>query len=215
MNTYKKFCPNVFVAKCDAEHKKGEVIKVLTKYGKENECIVFNKISEGNGFYYYSIVRADGYNAQERAKAKAQRLISAADKQGEKSDKYFAAATKNDDFLALGEPIKVGHHSERRHRKLFEEKDRNFSKMHDAMEQEKEYRRRAEYWAKRENEINLSMPESIDYFAHKLEEATEYHAGLKSGKYPKTHSYTVPYAKKAVNDLQKKYDIAKLLWGDE
>ena len=40
MNTYYKFCPNVFLAKCDAKHEKGETILVTTKYGKENESIV-------------------------------------------------------------------------------------------------------------------------------------------------------------------------------
>ena len=65
MNTYYKFCPNVFLAKCDEKHEKGEIIEVTTKYGKENESIVFNLIFEKDGFYYYSIVRADGFNVQE------------------------------------------------------------------------------------------------------------------------------------------------------
>ena len=68
MNTYYKFAPNVFLAKCDDKHEKGEVIEVTTKYGKENESIVFNLIFERDGFYYYSIVRADGFNVQEWAK---------------------------------------------------------------------------------------------------------------------------------------------------
>lgn len=73
MNTYHKFCPNVFLAKCDEKHEKGEVIEVTTKYGKENESIVFNLIFEKDGFYYYSIVRADGFNVQEWAKQRAKR----------------------------------------------------------------------------------------------------------------------------------------------
>jgi hypothetical protein len=64
MNTYYKFAPNVFLAKCDEKHEKGETIEVTTKYGKENECIVFNLIYERDGFYYYSIVRADGFNVK-------------------------------------------------------------------------------------------------------------------------------------------------------
>ena len=55
MNTYSKYVPNVFLAKCSEKHEKGEVIEVTTKYGKENECIVFNLIYERDGFYYYSI----------------------------------------------------------------------------------------------------------------------------------------------------------------
>ena len=35
MNTYYKFAPNVFLAKCDEKHEKGETIEVTTKYGKE------------------------------------------------------------------------------------------------------------------------------------------------------------------------------------
>ena len=73
MNTYYKFAPNVFLAKCDEKHEKGETIEVTTKYGKENECIVFNLIYERDGFYYYSIVRADGFNVQEWAKQRAER----------------------------------------------------------------------------------------------------------------------------------------------
>lgn len=76
MNTYKKFCPNVYVAKCTERHAKGEIIEVQTKYGKVNECVVYNKVAEGNGFYYYSIVRADGFNAQERANAKTENGIN-------------------------------------------------------------------------------------------------------------------------------------------
>lgn len=71
---------------------------------------------------------------------------------------------------------------------------------------------KAAYWEKRANDINLSMPESVEYYEHKFEQATEYHAGLKSGKYPREHMYSLTYAKKAVNEAQKNYDLAKKLW---
>lgn len=74
MNTYAKYCPNVFVAKCTEQHEKGETITLETKYGKEHECIVFNLVFAKDGFYYYSIVRADGFNVQEWAKRKADKL---------------------------------------------------------------------------------------------------------------------------------------------
>jgi hypothetical protein len=56
------------------------------------------------------------------------------------------------------------------------------------------------------------MPESVDYYEHKLAAAKEYHEGLKSGKYPREHSYSLTYAKKAVNEAQKNFDLAKILW---
>ena len=64
MNIYSKFIPNVFLAKCTEKHEKGELIQVETKYGKKNDCIVFNLIYEKDYFYYYSIVRADGFNSK-------------------------------------------------------------------------------------------------------------------------------------------------------
>lgn len=65
MNTYAKYCPNVFLAKCEEKHEKGDIIEVTTKYGKENECEVHNLVMEKGGFFYYSITRTDGWNMQE------------------------------------------------------------------------------------------------------------------------------------------------------
>lgn len=212
MNTYYKFCPNVFLAKCEAKHEKGEVINVTTKYGKENESIVFNLIFERDGFYYYSIVRADGFNVQEWAKKKAERRLEWANSADNKSQAYFDKSNKDRDFLSLGEPIKVGHHSEKRHRKMIDDAWNNTGKAVEMMDKAEEHRRIAKYWEDKADTINLSMPESIDFYKHKLEVATEYHQGLKSGKYPREHSYSLTYAKKAVNEAQKNFDLAKKLW---
>ncbi|WP_370859706.1 DUF3560 domain-containing protein [Phocaeicola plebeius] len=212
MNTYYKFCPNVFLAKCDAKHEKGETILVTTKYGKENESIVFNLIFERDGFYYYSIVRADGFNVQEWAKRKAERRLDWAATAERKSEEYFKASNKDSDFLSLGEPIKIGHHSERRHRKAIEDAWHNMGKSVEFDEKAREHERIAQYWTNKADTINLSMPESVDYYEHKLAAAKEYHEGLKSGKYPREHSYSLTYAKKAVNEAQKNFDLAKKLW---
>ena len=213
MNTYYKFAPNVFLAKCDEKHEKGEEIPVTTKYGKENESIDFNLIFERDGFYYYSIVRADGFNVQEWAKRRAERRREWSVSANKKSHEYFEKSNKDRDFLSLGEPIKIGHHSERRHRKAIADAWRNMGKSVEFSDKATEHEREAEYWDKRATTINLSMPESIDFYAHKLEEAKEYHEGVKSGKYPREHSYTLTYAKKAVNEAQKNYDLAVKLWG--
>ena len=213
MNTYYKFAPNVFLAKCEEKHERGEEILVTTKYGKENESIVFNLIFERDGFYYYSIVRADGFNVQEWAKRRAERRREWSVSANKKSHEYFEKSNKDRDFLSLGEPIKIGHHSERRHRKAIADAWRNMGKSVEFSDKATEHEREAEYWDKRATTINLSMPESIYFYAHKLEEAKEYHEGVKSGKYPREHSYTLTYAKKAVNQAQKNYDLAVKLWG--
>lgn len=214
MNTYYKFAPNVFLAKCEEMHKKGEEILVTTKYGKENESIVFNLILEKDGFYYYSIVRADGFNVQEWAKQRAERRREWAASAVHKSTEFYNKSNKDADFLSLCEPIKVGHHSEKRHRKMIDDAWNNMGKSVKFSDKAAEHERVAKYWEDRANTINLSMPESIDFYEHKLEIAKEYHEGVKSGKYPREHAYTLTYAKKEVNELQKKYELAKKLWGE-
>lgn len=212
MNTYHKFAPNVFVAKCSEIHEKGESILVSTQYGKENESIVFNLIGVRDGFYYYSIVRADGFNVQEFAKKKAERYQKWANSAGKKSTEYWEASKEGKDFLALAEPIKVGHHSEKKHRALFE---RNNNRMRKSVEQSKiseTHESKAEYWNSRTSIINLSMPESVEYFEFKFEEAKEKHEGLKNGTIERSHSFSLTYAKKELNDIEKKLKIAKQLW---
>ena len=211
-NTYAKYCPNVWVAKCPERHEKGETILVTTQYGKENESIVFNLVAERDGFFYYSIVRADGYNCQERAKAKAERYSQWAASAEKKSNQFYEASNEGADFLSLGEPIKVGHHSEHRHRALIE---RNWNRMGKSVamsEKAEQHESKAEYWEKQASKINLSMPESIEYFEYLVEKRKEYHEGVKSGKYPRQHSFTLTYAKKDLNEAEKNLQTAKKLW---
>jgi hypothetical protein len=214
MNTYAKYAPNVFVAKCSEKHESGETIQVQTKYGKEHDCIVYNLVKEGtDGFFYYSIVRADGYNAQEHARRKREKLEIAAMNAEKKSSSYFKAANKDKDFLSLGEPIKIGHHSEKRHRKLFENAHRNMSKCVEFSNKSEDYLERSNYWANREGTINLSMPESLEFYEFELEKAIKEHEGLKNGSIPVSHSYSIVYANKKVKDLEKKVKLALALWG--
>lgn len=214
MNTYSKFVPNVFLAKCTEKHEKGETITVETRYGNENDSIVFNLIFEKDGYYYYSIVRSDGFNVQEWAKRKSDRYQERAEKAASKSEEYFNKSNKDSEFLSLGEPIKVGHHSERKHRKIIDEAWRNTGKAVEFSDKAADNQIKANNWSKRTDAINLSMPESIDYYSDKLEKAKEYHEGLKSGKYIREHSYSLTYAKKSVNEAKKNYDLAIRLWGD-
>jgi len=198
MNTYAKYTANVYVAKCTEMHNKGEIINVTTKYGKENECIVFNLVHKGaDGFFYYSIVRSDGFNIQEYAKQKAERYSNLKISAENKSNAYYQASQEGKDFLSLGEPIKVGHHSEKRHRALIE---RNWNRMGKCVEESKkaeQHESKSEYWERKAKDINLSMPESIEYYEYKFEEAKMIHEGLKDGTIKREHSFSLTYAKKA------------------
>lgn len=211
MNRFRKYCPNVWVAECDEEYEKGDVIELETKYGKAVECEVYNLILKKDEKYFYSIVRLDEPYAQRQAK----RYHNSATNHMTKSEHYYNASQEGKDFLSLGEPIKVGHHSEKRHRALLERNWNRMGKSVEFAEKAKEAERKAEYWERKAEEITLAMPESLDYFSRKLEEATVYHKGLKNGSIPRSHSYSLVYAKKAVNDLKKKVEIAKILWGEQ
>lgn len=82
----------------------------------------------------------------------------------------------------------------------------------DAAKKAEAYRQRAAYWESLADTVNLSMPESLEFFEVQLQEAIEYHTGLKNGTIQREHSYSLTYAKKRVNDIKKKLEIAKKLW---
>lgn len=212
MNTYSKYVPNVFLAKCTEKHEKGEVIPVTTQYGKENDSIVFNLIYEKEGYYYYSIVRADGFNVQEFAKRKVERFENAALNAEKKSDNYYKKSHAIIDNIPMGQPILVGHHSEKRHRSDIDKSWNAMGKSVELSKKADEYESRADYWAKKANSINLSMPESIEYYAFEYEKAKSVHEGLKNGTIERRHSFSLTYAKKELNEIEKKMQLAIKLW---
>jgi hypothetical protein len=214
MNTYSKYVPNVFLAKCAQQYKKGDIINVTTKYGKDNACEIFNFIYQKDGAFFYSILRSDGFNLQEHAKRKAEKYNTYANSAAKKSDSYYNASNKDRSFLSLGEPIKVGHHSEKRHRRIIEQAHNNMSKCVEFSKQADAYENKAEYWANKQDHINLSMPESLQFYEYQLEKATKQHQDLKSGKIERRHSFSLTYAKKEMNEIEKKLNIARKLWGE-
>ena len=210
MNKFTKYCPNVWIAECQEPHNKGDIIELETKYGKEIECQVFNLVLQKGDKYYYSIIRMEDMTYAQR---KAERYNNSATNHQNKSNAYYEASQEGREFLALGEPIKIGHHSENRHRALIE---RNRNRMDKSMEELKiveKAQHKAEYWESKAEEITLAMPESIEYFTLLLEQAQEHQKDLKSGVIQKTHSYSLTYATKNVKELNKKVEIANKLWG--
>jgi hypothetical protein len=130
-----------------------------------------------------------------------------------KSNKYLKASNENKDFLSLGEPIKIGHHSEKRHRALLARNWHRMEKSSDFAKIAAEAASKAEYWENKAEEITLAMPESIEYFSYKLQKAIARHEGLKNGTIEREHSYSLTYAKNEVNELTKKVKDAQILWG--
>lgn len=215
MNKFKKYCPNVWVAECEEEYEKGDIILLETKYGKEVECEVYNFLAKGgteeNPKYLYSIVRLDDSYAER----KAEKYRNASENSLRKSNEKMKDSEEGKEFLSLGEPIKVGHHSEKRHRALIERNRKRIEKAIEFDNKAKEQERKAKYWEKKADEITLAMPESLDYFKYELEKAVETHKKLKENKELRSHAYSLTYAKKAVNEIKKKLEIAQKLWDSE
>ena len=216
MNRFRKYCPNVWVAECEEEYEKGEIIELETKYGKEVDCEVYNFLgytgTKENPKYCYSIVKLEEKSYAER---KAEKYENASANSQKKQKEWFDKADEGKEFLSLGEPIKVGHHSEKRHRALIE---RNLKRIENGISLDdkiEEQQRKAEYWGNKAKEITLAMPESLEYFKAQLEKAVVYHQGLKDGTIKREHSYSLTYAKNDVNELNKKVKIAELLWGQD
>lgn len=212
MNVYSKYAPNVFLAKCADKHEKGSSIILTTRYGKENESIIHNLIHEKDGYYYYSITRADGFDTKEWAMRRAMKYTSRSISAYNKAIEHKGKSDKDKSFLSLLEPIKIGHHSERRHRKAIQNAQDQMFKFVEYYKKSEELESRVAYWESRSKTINLSMPDSLEYFELKLHRAMEVHKGLKDGSLERVHSYSLTYAKKDVNVLKKKYELAQKLW---
>lgn len=215
MNTYVKYCPNVFVAACDEQHSRGDIIEMTTARGKTHDCEVWNYLGQkSDGRHLYSITRCDGTNHQTRAAARAQKYEDWATAAQQRSNDAFQRSEDAVAGIPFGQPILVGHHSESHHRAALKRSDAAMRKCVQESDKARSHEGKAEYWERKSEVIDLSMPESIEYFEAELAKAEEYHAGVKSGKYPRQHAYTLTYAKKAVNELRDKVALARKLWGD-
>lgn len=214
MNTYHKYAPNVFCAKCTEEHQKGDTIRITTRHGNEHEAIVFNFLGAVNGFFYYSIVRADGFDRAEYYKNKAERVRGYASNAEKRAAQYRERSDKNRDFLVLGEPIKVGHHSEKRHRKAIDAAHKNMGRYFEESVKAERLEGKAEYYKQKATEITLAKPECLEYYADQLAQAKEVHKYYKDNPDKREHSYSLTYANNKVKELTKTLAIAQKLWGE-
>jgi hypothetical protein len=82
----------------------------------------------------------------------------------------------------------------------------------ETQEQAGNYEARAKFWEQKANKIDLSMPESLEFYQYEFEKAKAKHEGLKNGTIKREHSFSLTYAKMDVNDIEVKLNIAKRLW---
>lgn len=81
--------------------------------------------------------------------------------------------------IPFGQPILVGHHSERRHRRMIERMHNKDRKRYDAYEKAKEYRRRAEA-ARRNQAIYSADDDAAERYQRKIDEIERYRDMVKA-----------------------------------
>lgn len=205
--------PKVFVLETENNYKKEDVVNYETKYGKEIELIIYKLVLSRNGKNYYSYLRADGKNRKTILENKIEKRKDWAKSQELKSDQYYETSKEGKDFLALAEPIKVGHHSENRHRSLIE---RNAKRMDKCIEHDKKAEEHKWKASNIENQLQIELPidtpDCLEEIEKALQNATNLHKFYKENPDKREHSYSLTYAKKKVNDLTNRLKIANDLW---
>lgn len=87
-----------------------------------------------------------------KAKARADRYQARAERLEQASNEAYEASNEWREFLVLAEPIKIGHHSEKRHRALIERNWKRMDKCIQLSKEAEEAKRNAEYWSNRKFE---------------------------------------------------------------
>lgn len=205
--------PTTFVLETESEYQKEDLVEYTTKYGKEIELIIFKLVKSVNGKNYYSYERSDGKCRKSILEARAEKRRAWASANERKSNESWESSKEGRDFLVLAEPIKIGHHSETRHRKLIE---RNAKRMDKSVE----YSKKAESheWkasnieSKLKSELPIDTPDCLELVEEALFNAKELHLFYKNNPEERKHSFSLTYAKKKVNELTKRLEIANNLW---
>ena len=205
--------PTVFCLETDKIYQKDDIVKYTTRRGQEIELIIYKLIFSKHGFNYYSYLRADGKNRKTILENKIEKRLEWSESREKKSNQYFEASQEGKDFLSLAEPIKIGHHSENGHRSLIKRNWDRIGKSVENSNKAQEHKDKAENLENKLNsELPLDTPDCLDEIKERLKRATELHLFYKNNPDKRGHSYSLIYAKKKVNDLQKKLNIAEKLW---
>ena len=106
------------------EGEAGETVQVVTRRGKTWEAILKVEVSEG--LWATEDTEAASGNTRDRLEHRAEQRETWADSRAEKRDEAWKAADLREEVsgIPFGQPILVGHHSERGHRKILAKAER-------------------------------------------------------------------------------------------
>ena len=106
------------------EGETGETVQVVTRKGKTWEAIL--KVEVSAGLWSTEDTEAASGDTRDRLEHRAVQRETWADSRAEKRDEAWKAADLREEVsgIPFGQPILVGHHSERRHRRILERAER-------------------------------------------------------------------------------------------
>lgn len=210
-NQFKKYTSGVYCLESDCDtFQHGDQTSIKTRRGKEVEVTIWKKLFSRNGLTYYSIIREDGLTRTEWTKRRLERQQNAAARQEKLSDHHYKESNRDRDFLSLGEPIKVGHHSEKRHRKIIERANVQMGKSVEASKKAQRHEEKAATLEDRaKTEINLDTPECIELLEERIAKFEERHAYIKSVEH---QTYQLSNSSAAIRRYKKRLETAKKLW---
>lgn len=211
MTQFKKYSAGVYCLHTDkTDLKHGDVVEVTTRRGKAVPVVIWKHLFTRNDDVYYSYIREDGFDRKAWQARKAERLESAAARQHRLSDEHYEKSNKDRDFLSLGEPIKIGHHSEKRHRKAIENAWEQMGKSVECDRKAKEYAERSETIKDRlAYEINLDTPESLDLLEQRIVDLETQREEIKARPHK---SWELSNLGANIRRYKKRYETAKRLW---
>lgn len=221
-NTFRKYTSGVYVMHSD-EHgfQHGDQAVIETRHGNEVEVTVWKHIKTvKDGGAIYSVIRNDGKTRKEWLRRKVERQENAAARQNRLSNEYYHKSQKDRDFLSLGEPVKVGHHSEKKHRKIIDDAWNNIGRS--CMAQKKQERhedKAAELEARLNKEINIDTPESVELLEERVndletrrDEIKKHNKENPDDKHP---AFMLQNLGANIRRYKERLDDARLLWDFE
>lgn len=194
----------------DQEFKHGDLTTVETKYGNEVEVKIWKLLGKHrDGGFCYSYVRTDGMCSKQRLLNKAERRKDWARSAVRKSNEYYEKSNKDRDFLVLAEPIKVGHHSERRHRKAIDDAWNNMGKSVAMANKATSHEQKAEGLERASKNIFIDVPESVEQLEAHIANIEDY---ISIAKEQKAERFVITNAQANKRRYKKRLEIANKLW---
>ena len=210
-NIFKKYTSGVYAMQSESHDlMHGDAATITTRHGKEVAVTVWKRLGYSGAYSLYSVIREDGKCRESFLRAKAEKRSESAERAEARSHAYYEKSRKDADFLSLGEPIKIGHHSEGRHRKAIEDANKYMGKSCAESDKAKKYAYKAETLEIRaDNDISLDTPESIVRLKAKIAMLEEERAAIKAREH---RAFEISNIGATIRRYCERLETARKLW---